>query len=581
MGKSNKYVVDKCRMSGGSDTVKGLYLDGEAMQAYLGGELVFNRALYSIEAFDALVPAEGTADMKFSCLVDSIKTDYDGTQSVVDYTITPETLEANDTDKEKKGFFTVKQNVSGLEVTAQYTQDAKVLMGYTYMNLKVTSVIYMHAPAEGGYITPLVAYSGTRRAVYSNGDTVDEAWTGSADVLLSATGKALVTGATFDSVGDSIGRVYAPDLGTTESESRAVAQITALTIKAINGQTLSWSGTAYAYQMENYKTTEYGAYSVQISASATTMVSNGGKVTLSVVCKQAATYTYTSGRTNDVNLDADATLSTTCGTLSASSVTGTGSSELAIPENTGSARDITITATAADGTTKKTVTIRQDAVRYEFYSNTLAAIGAPGGDMTLNLISTRNDRPFPILKSNVVVTGITGAIVKSVETLDNGLSGEQSIVINVPSNTTTSNRDFTITATQPSSGKTFTWDAEQAGQSQIRGKVAVHLEAEYGLGKESVTYSIYFDATNATYYSGGTLSNVTINLTATQNGSGEVLASKILYGSLQVPSGTKSETSIGSLRNRNGGEVYVHVYYDNKLQYTTMPMMSPDMDLEL
>ena len=578
MGKASDYIVDKCKLKGGSDTVNGLYFGGTVQQVYQGSKLVFNRALYSIEAFDALVPAEGTSDMKSSCLVDSIKTDFDDTQSVVDYTITPETIEANDTDKEKKGLFTVKQKVSGLQVTAEYTQGAKVLMGYTYMNLKVTSVIYMYAPAEGGYITPLVAYSGTRRAVYSNGENVDEAWTGSTEALLSATGKALVTGATFESVGDSIGRVYAPDLGTTESESRAVAQITALTIKAINGQTLSWSGTAYAYQMENYKTTKYGAYSVQISASATTMVSNGGKVTLSVVCKQAATYTYTSGRTNDVNLDADATLSTTCGTLSKSSVTGSGSSELTIPENIGSARDITITATASDGITKKTATVRQDAVRYEFYSDTLAGIGAPGGDITLTLISTRNDRSFPILKSNVVVTGITGATVKSVETLDNGLLGEQSIVINVPANTTTSNRDFTITATQPSSGKTFTWDAEQAGQSQIRGKVAVYLEAEYGLGKSSVTYSIYFDATNTTYYSGGTISNVTIQLNTKQDGTGDVIASKKLYDSLQVSSGTKSETSLGLLQNRNGGEVYVHVYYDNKLQYTTMPMMSPDME---
>lgn len=811
----------------------------------------------------------------------------------------------------------------------------------------------MYAPANGGFITPVVLYSGTRRAVYSNGDKVDESWSGNTSVLLSATGKALVTGAVFHSVGE-IGKVYAPDLGTTESETRAVAQITALTIEAIDGSILSWSGTEYAYQFENVKLTQYSVpvisasytdvgangsaavltitwsqtktesyssgadpvetplsgtidnaattgnritsisgtslltgaslvttsgsssrgnvtanslaytakdrtkvYTVSITVSVngrsantsasvyqakntvssyytepeitsvtagdvgaggaeasisvaysqslvTTSTANptgkstpcgsttspvtvmgetvsnngaksgvkivadslgtsaksrqivyrvlsvsitannktglwsgtlnvyqaanavinttygaykssivvtpvtgkiapsswqttipsvsstnkylwlqqtvtfangttalaqsivgeyrtgytvssvtcyylasssssgvkasasgwgtsapsmssynkylwayqiikysdgttmqtepeiiatysnsglssiskkystgsecienvGGTARVSVLCQRPATYTYTSGSSNDGIVDASATITTTVGSLSASSITGSGSVTLTIPENTGFGRSITIKAVAPDNS-QATATLAQQEVKYEFYSNTLAGIGATGGELTLILISTRNEKAFAVTASNIAISGITGASVKSVTALG---GGEYSIVIqNIPANTSTSSRTFTITATQPVSSKTFTWDATQAGQSQIRGKVAVNLTAEYGLGQMSVTYSICFDATNTTYYNGGTISNVNITLNTKIDGTGDVIASKKLYDSLQVSRGSKSETLIGSLSNRTGVMVYVLVYYDNALQHKTTPMMSPDI----
>jgi len=828
MGIASDYIIDKNKLSGGGDAVKGMYLGGDVMQAYLGSSQVFNRALYSIEAFDILIPAEGTADMKGTCLVDSFKTDRDGTPTSVDYTISPTSIDANDTDEEKTGFYTVTQNVSGLKTTGQYTQAAKVLLGYTYHGLKVTSVTYMYAPANGGFITPVVGYSGTRRAVYSNGETVDESWGSNTSVLLSATGKALVTGATFDSK-INVGKVYAPDLGTTESDTRAVAQITALTIEAIDGSVLAWSGTVYAYQFENVRTTtystpvvtasytdisangsaailtitwsqtktdsyssgadpvdtplsgtidnaatsgnritsisgtrhltgaslvttsgsasrgnitasslaytakdrtkayvvsvtvsingksatksvtvyqaanvvssyytepvitsvtagdvgaggaaasisveytqdlvttstanpsgkssavggttspatvmgetvsnngaksgvkivadslgatvksrsivytvlsvsitanektglwsgtlnvyqaanavtntSYGAYSVSVTPSSSTMVSDGGKVTISASCTRVATYTYTSGSTSKATLSEDATLSTTIGTLSSTSITGSGSATLTIPENTGSARNITVTATAEDGTTKNTTTIAQDAVRYEFYSNTLAAVGASGGEMILLIFSTRNDKAFPITASNIAVSGITGTSV-AVSVADS-TTGEYKVTVSgIGANTSTSQRTFTVTATQPSSGETVTWDATQAGASLIKGKVATILTARFTNNSTyaGVSYQIYFDATDTTYYTGGTISNVYVQLNTKIDGTGTVIANTNIYDSLQVAAGSKSTTKLGTLNNSTGSStIYVLVYYDNTLQYKTMPMLKPEL----
>ena len=837
MGIASDYIIDKNKLSGGGDAVKGMYLGGDVMQAYLGSSQVFNRALYSIEAFDILIPAEGTADMKGTCLVDSFKTDRDGTQTSVDYTISPTSIDANDTDEEKTGFYTVTQNVSGLKTTGQYTQAAKVLLGYTYHGLKVTSVTYMYAPANGGFITPVVGYSGTRRAVYSNGETVDESWGSNTSVLLSATGKALVTGATFDSK-INVGKVYAPDLGTTESDTRAVAQITALTIEAIDGSVLAWSGTVYAYQFENVRTTTYstpvvtasytdigangsaailtitwsqtktdsyssgadpvetplsgtidnaatsgnritsingtihltGASLVTTSGSASrgnitansleytskertkayvvsvTVSINGKSATKSVTVYQAANVVssyYTtpeitsvtagdvgaggaaasisvkysqslvttstanpSGKSSSVggttspatvmgetvsnngaksgvkivadslgstvksrsvvytvlsvsitannktglwsgeldvyqaansitkyertsytvNITANPTsgvnsaggtsvltcnaietlgyyytsdpdnigsykshsmygnLKTNLGTLSTNQIIGTGKqATLTLGENTGAARTatVTMTATSTVGQTDIVVscTVKQDAVRYSFYSNTLAAIGASGGEMILLIFSTRNDKAFPITASNIAVSGITGTSV-AVSVADS-TTGEYKVTVSgIGANTSTSQRTFTVTATQPSSGETVTWDATQAGASLIKGKVATILTAQFTNNSTyaGVSYSIYFDATDTTYYTGGTISNVTIQLNTKIDGTGTVIASIKIYDSLQVAAGSKSTTKLGTLNNSTGSStIYVLVYYDNALQYKTMPMLRPEL----
>lgn len=837
MGIASDYIIDKNKLSGGGDAVKGMYLGGDVMQAFLGSSQVFNRALYSIEALDILIPAEGTADMKGTCLVDSFKTDRDGAVTEVDYTISPSSLDANDTDDEKTGFYTVTQNVSGLKTTGKYTQAAKVLLGYTYHGLKVTSVTYMYAPANGGFITPVVGYSGTRRAVYSNGDTVDESWGSNTSVLLSATGKALVTGATFDSRID-IGKVYAPDLGTTESDTRAVAQITALTIEAIDGSVLAWSGTVYAYQFENVRTTTYST--PVVTASYTDISANGSAAILTITWSQTKTDSYSSGAdpvetplsgtidnaatsgnritsisgtghltgaslvttsgsasrgnitasslaytakdrtkayvvsvtvsingksatksvtvyqaanvvssyytepvitsvtagdvgaggaaasisveyTQDlvttstanpsgkssavggttspatvmgetvsnngaksgvkivadslgstvksrsivytvlsvsitanektglwsgeldvyqaanavtkyertsytVNISANPTtdvdsaggtsvltcnaietlgyyytsdpdnigsykshsmygnLKTNLGTLSTSQIIGTGKqATLTLGENTGAARTATVTMTATSTVNQADIvvqcTVKQNAVRYSFYSNTLAAVGASGGEMILLIFSTRNDKAFPITASNIAVSGITGTSV-AVAVADS-TTGEYKVTVSgIGANTSTSQRTFTVTATQPSSGETVTWDATQAGASLIKGKVATILTAQFTNNSTyaGVSYSIYFDASDTTYYTGGTINNVTIQLNTKIDGTGTVIASTKIYDSLQVAAGSKSTTKLGTLNNSTGSStIYVLVYYDNTLQYKTMPMLKPEL----
>lgn len=820
MGKASDYVIDYNKLNGGGDSVKGLHFGETIQQAYLGGTLVFNRAQYSIEAFDVLLTASGTTDLKDTALVDSIKTDRGGMQSVVGYTISPASIPANETSGELTGEYTVTQEVSGLSAKGKWTQGGDSVVGYTYSGLKVTSVSYAYVPAGGGFVVPVVAYSGTRTTVYASGKKVSATWGSNTTSLLSATGKALVTGASFHTVGD-LGKVYAPSLGTTLSDSRAVAQITSLSIKAADGSTLSWTGTVTVYQAANvltsvygdlsltatysdvgaggaaasltlawtqtrtdsytsgvdpvvtdlsgtidkaattgnritaisgtslltgaslitaagaargnvtasglgytskirtkvytvsvtvsvngktatksvtvyqaanivdsyytepvitsvssgdvgangaaatisvvytqslvttstaiptgktedcsgttvptsvtgstvanggsksgvkvvadswgnsvqsrqivYKVTSltinpnnkskdwsgtlnvyqaanavtkttYGAYTLTLSASAATVVALGGTVTLSVVCSQAATYTYTSGSSKDVTLNEVAALSTSRGSLSITSVTGSGSSILTIPENTGAARSVTVTAIAGDGTTQKTATVSQAAVAYGFYSNTLGAIGASGGSLALQLISTRNGKDFAVGKSNVAVSGLSGASVSSVTAVSGGDTGEYSVIVDVPANTSTSSRDFTVTATQPTSGLTYVWEVTQSGIAVTKKKAFFAGTFTFGLNLSTgaVNYG-FISVSNSVMsaigegYTGGTLSSLQFRLVKAD---GTVLVTKNI-GNVTVSDESTSAVSLLSLSNSSGSaDVVVQVRYDGALQQT-------------
>lgn len=572
MGKASDYVIDYNKLNGGGDSVKGLHFGETIQQAYLGGTLVFNRAQYSIEAFDVLLTASGTTNLKDTALVDSIKTDRGGMQSVVGYTISPASIPANETSGELTGEYTVTQKVSGLSAKGKWTQGGDSVVGYTYSGLKVTSVSYAYVPAGGGFVVPVVAYSGTRTTVYASGKKVSATWGSNTTSLLSATGKALVTGASFHTVGD-LGKVYAPSLGTTLSDSRAVAQITSLSIKAVDGSTLSWTGTVTVYQAANAVTkTTYGAYTLTLSASAATVVALGGTVTLSVVCSQAATYTYTSGSSKDVTLNGVAALSTSRGSLSITSVTGSGSSILTIPENTGAARSVTVTAIAGDGTTQKTATVSQAAVAYGFYSNTLGAIGASGGSLALQLISTRNGKDFAVGKSNVAVSGLSGASVSSVTAVSGGDTGEYSVIVDVPANTSTSSRDFTVTATQPTSGLTYVWEVTQSGIAVTKKKAFFAGTFTFGLNLSTgaVNYG-FISVSNSVMsaigegYTGGTLSSLQFRLVKAD---GTVLVTKDI-GNVTVSDESTSAVSLLSLSNSSGSaDVVVQVRYDGSLQQT-------------
>lgn len=368
--------------------------------------------------------------------------------------------------------------------------------------------------------------------------------------------------------------VKASSLGTTVQARRIVFTITSVTI-TYNGVSGTSSGKSCSvYQAANTRSVTSSAYSVTCTASASTMANIGGTITISVTAKRTDTYTYTSGSTKNETVNDTAALTKSAGTLSTTSITGSGTATLTIPENySESKKNYTVTATLGGKTS--TATITQEAAVYELSSLTLGMAAAAGGTATMTILSTRNGNPQTISTSNVVVSGLSGVSVTSVTHDGNG---EHTIKLSVPANTSTSSRTFTMTVTQPNSLKTLTKTITQSGASVAKKKVAVLLTPALNAAMTSVSYTLQFSATDTSQYTGGTLNNVNIQLNTKMDGTGTVVASKKIADSISVSSGGTSTSYIGFLSNSTGSSlIYVLVYYDYSVQYSTMPMLTPEI----
>lgn len=118
----------------------------------------------------------------------------------------------------------------------------------------------------------------------------------------------------------------------------------------------------YLYRGANTATTTWGAYNLSISASTNSIAYTGGNTVISATATRNYTDTFTSGASSSGTTNAVATVSSTLGTFNTTgkngfSITGSGSSTLTIPENTGGARTITVTVSVGDS--NKSVYIEQ------------------------------------------------------------------------------------------------------------------------------------------------------------------------------------------------------------------------------
>ena len=498
--------------------------------------------------------------------------------------ITANSLEYTSKERTKAYVVSVTVSINGKSATKSVTvyQAANVVSSY-YTTPEITSVTAGDVGAGGAAASISVKYTQSLVTISTAKPS------GKSSEVGGTTSPATVMGETVSNNGAKSGvKIVADSLGATVKSRSIVYTVLSVSITA-NDKTGLWSGELDVYQAANAVTKyERTSYTVNISANPTTGVNSAGGTSV-LTCNAIETlgYYYTSDPDNIGSYKSHSmygNLKTNIGTLSTNQIIGTGKqATLTLGENTGIERTatVTMTATSTVGQTDIVVscTVKQNAVRYSFYSNTLAAIGASGGEMVLLIFSTRNDKAFPITASNIAVSGITGTSV-AVDVADS-TTGEYKVTVSgIGANTSTSQRTFTVTATQPSSGKTVTWDAIQSGASQIKGKVATILTAQFTNNSTyaGVSYSIYFDATDTTYYTGGTISNVTIQLNTKIDGTGTVIASTKIYDSLQVAAGSKSTTKLGTLNNSTGSStIYVLVYYDNALQYKTMPMLKPEL----
>lgn len=151
------------------------------------------------------------------------------------------------------------------------------------------------------------------------------------------------------------------------------------------GITRTYSAYDGVSQVANaIKSYNYGAYSINLSLSATTISRAGGTITATTSASRSKTPVYTSG--------AIGTTESESGTVNLS-VSGTGFSvsgnTITVAANTtASARTGTVTATCAQDTSKRaTATITQEQGSTLEVSPTTLTFGAAGGTLTFNITS--------------------------------------------------------------------------------------------------------------------------------------------------------------------------------------------------
>ena len=428
----------------------------------------------------------------------------------------------------------------------EITQTVRAYKSTTYNKPTVTGTSIGTASAKGDTLGLSVTWVQTSTILYDNDTT-------GAGSTYNGTSIATVTnGSGIEDTYISGGKVVIPSAGTTHYETERTAYtITAYTYAAQSG-TWDGSGSIAVKQSANTRTstTEYSVYCGV--ASTDTIANTGGTFSFSATCQSRPNYTYASGSTENGSWgDADATVGYSNGVshVDPSSFNGKATIAATVDENFGSARNPKVTVKASDGTSGY-AQVSQDAVIYTFTSYTLASIGASGGDMSLILISLRNESPWGVDTSDISVSGLTGASVKSVTSLG---GGEYKVVVNVPQNTSESSRSFTVEAVQPISGEIYTWTATQSGATVAKENYKVTLKGIYTDTLYAfVQYELVIDATDTSKYKGGYVGDVTIELNTTSDGtSSTAKGQKTLATSLTVNAG-EDATYSGRLTNPTG-----------------------------
>lgn len=425
-------------------------------------------------------------------------------------------------------------------------------------------------PAWGGYAYLMINWSQTKYINYDN-ETYDSS-------PVTGTSRAVILGGTVQQSGASLqsdGGIYKNSCGTTVTPQRTVYTVTAYYFTANGVGKDVRPVTIHLGQAPNkLESTQWlSTYNISVSYSPSGSIANtGGTKTISVSCKENGKETYTSTATKDVTRSATAKLSTTKGTLSSTSVSDGGSTTLTVGENFYSEQTITVKATA--GSNSSSVSIIQSAASFEFESYTLAeSIPYEGGTISLSVISRVNGKACPLTSVTSRLSGIT---ISNPVLTDS--RGEYTFSVTAGKNTTGAIRTFKITAVQQYSADSVEWSVSQEKEAAVvKPKVGVVANASFeDANYDNVTYSIYFDATNTSKYEGGTIKNVYVELNTKMDGTGTAISSILLGTSINIASGTKSQTYTGSLFNRNQSNlVYFIVRFDNAVQYKSLIMQSP------
>lgn len=332
--------------------VKGLKVNGlVGRRVVLNGVIEYDHWYTTLKASDFSVGSSGGTVASLAS-ISSYGTDVLGDRHNLEYDLSQEKIGANNTSYSKTYSIAVTQRGSGKSVSITATQAARKYSYTEYDTPSVSSVSIGTFAASGNETKYLTVYwTQSYRDYYDNGSYTSGTTSGSSTATITNGSVNNNSGAYI-----SNGGIYCPSAGkNTFTSARTVYTISSYYFYA--NKEYGSGGTVYVSQSANPVTTSTGSLVLAISSNVSTFASSGGTATISYQSYKPYTNTWASGASESGETKISATLSTTYGTLGASSVSGIGSTTLTVGNDTGEGTTATI-AIKAENTTK-TVSITQ------------------------------------------------------------------------------------------------------------------------------------------------------------------------------------------------------------------------------
>lgn len=517
-----------------------MYNNKQARHAVLGGVVVYDHWITTLEAFDFTSTASG-GNVKDLIDVSSYGVDFKNVKHDMDYTLVPSVIPANTSTSSKTHSVEITQKNTGKKISVICTQAAAAITWTIEATLSVGS-----ASAKGGNVSTSVSW-----VRYKNGVRYDSGTTTPSSISGYANGSygSYITGTS----------VYVPNAGTNTSQP-IVFTITDYSFY-VDGEKYDRSTTTYVKLGYNTYSTQYRYYTVTLTPDTKYVASYNESVGITAEATKDAYRVYTSGSesylgeyTSDINLSSSYGTFYRNGSNVTSTTVSSGTKVIFTPyENTSSSdRTITVVGKNADNTsTSKTLSITQYKANYEFeiLSTSTTSISSGGGTVQFVVKSTKNGVD---VGKPTVTPSVTWARVQSI--VYNDILGDRyTITISVDSYTNTSvSRSFTVLFTQAVSGEQVRSAA--ITQSKAQGSVdTTTAEINAWVEGTMVYYEIDFSSTKSYL-------DVVVKIQDSYDGYGRV------YGEPKEYSITSSDRIIDFIETYEYLTFgYVVVYVDNKV----------------
>lgn len=491
-------------------------------RVWAGSKIVWDVWDTTLSADNFEIPATG-GNVEDYVEIISKMTSAEGENENINYTLSIDKISANTSTSTKTHNIVITQNITGKSITIVCTQEANTQLNVSYSTPTVVDTATEIIEAVGGSTMLAIKYSQTKTTHYANGNNIIETLEGSTTAT-AISGSASVSGATTN--GPYVEMISA---GTTSySFARTVYTITSYSF-TVNGKTKTVTGASIAIKqeaniVENYT---YSDYTLNLTSNVTTVnpVSNPNiYITVESYRIKAPVYTsgeYGTGTKENLN----ATLSTSYGTLSKTSVSNGDTVQFTPSENTGNNdRTITVNGKLTNYTSiTDSISFTQVAAIYTFRVSPLSAtFDFSGGTKEFIAITTRNDN---VTDKPTVSSNNSAFTVESI-TLNDVLMDRYTIVIRASLNASSTARYGTISVTQPGSGEvqeiSISQTAKPSSGDDTGGgtsNVTANVDNAYWQNGTTIYYNVSFEGID-TY-----LESVTIELSDDAYGDGNVYAS--------------------------------------------------------